>query len=312
MFRPDGSVTDRTFNLGDFRQALGAFTTGVTVVTTRGQDDNDVGLTANSFNSVSLDPPMILWSLGKSALSLPHFRAAKYFAVHILSEDQEVLSGQFARRGVDKFAGVDIERGPGDVPLLKHCAACFICRTAHQYEGGDHIIFVGEVVDFGQWDRAPLLFHGGRYGKLRQSASLDIQGGGFAEESLGYLLRICSHQILKPLRLELTQRGLTVLQYSVLVVLARYPQSDLSKLVELLSFADLPPSRVEVEGLASQGLVVFDGNRVQLTPAGAKLHVELASIFKASEAAALSGLDFETRQALNIALQQLMESSKRL
>lgn len=301
----------QTFNLGEFRQALGAFTTGVAVVTTRGQDDNDVGLTANSFNSVSLDPPMILWSLCKTALSLPHFKAAKYFAVHILSEDQEAISSQFAKRGVDKFAGVDIERGPGDVPLLKHCAACFICRTAHQYEGGDHIIFVGEVIDFGQWARAPLLFHGGRYGKLSKTASRDIQDAGFAEESLGYLLRLCSHQILMPLKLELTQRGLTVLQYSVLVVLARYQQLEFGKLVDLLSFADLPLSRTEVEELARQGLVVFDGNRLQLTSAGAQLHVELASIFKASEAAALGGLDFETRQALNIALQQLMESSKK-
>jgi 3-hydroxy-9,10-secoandrosta-1,3,5(10)-triene-9,17-dione monooxygenase reductase component len=303
-------MTDQTFNPGDFRKALGSFTTGVTVVTTRGTDDNDVGLTANSFNSVSLDPPMILWSLGKNALSMSHFRAAEYFAVHILSEDQESISGQFAKRGVDKFADVDIERGPGNVPLLKHCAARFICKTAHQYEGGDHLIFVGEVIDFAQWERAPLLFHSGRYGQLQKTTSADIKGGGFAEESLGYLLRLCSHQILRPLKLELAQRGFGVAQYSVLASLARYQQSDLPKLLELLAFGDNLPTEAEVDDLVRRGLIERSGNQVQLTAAGAKLHVELASIFKASESAALSALDFETRQALNIALRRLMESSK--
>ncbi len=300
----------QSFDPGEFREALGSFTTGVTVVTTRGTDDNDVGLTANSFNSVSLDPPMVLWSLGKSAFSTPHFRQAGYFAVHILSEDQEALSGQFAKRGVDKFAGVEIERGPDDIPLLKHCAARFICESAHQYEGGDHIIFVGQVVDFAHWERAPLLFHGGRYGQLQKAMSGNSRGGGFAEESLGYLLRMCSHQILQPLKLELGRRGMSVPQYTVLATLARFKETSLEKLMELLAFGDKLPSRQELTELAEAGLIELDGDSLQLTAAGAKLHVELASIFKASESEALSSLDFETQQELSIALHKLVENSK--
>src|SRR5687767_15380608 len=106
-----------------FRNALGAFATGVTVVSTRSADGIDVGLTVNSFNSVSLDPPMVLWSLARSAMSLTVFTEAKYFTVHLLAADQQELSDRFARRGADKFAGLDLERGIGGIPLIKGCSA---------------------------------------------------------------------------------------------------------------------------------------------------------------------------------------------
>lgn len=147
-----------------FRNALGAFATGVTVITTRAADGSDVGVTANSFNSVSLDPPMILWSIGKNSSSLAAFMAAETFAVHILAADQEQLSGRFAKSGTDKFAGVEIERGLGDAPLLKGAAARFQCRTAFRHEAGDHYILVGEVDEFDHDGHAPLAFHSGRYG----------------------------------------------------------------------------------------------------------------------------------------------------
>ena len=100
-----------------FRDALGSFVTGVTIVTTRGEG-TDIGLTANSFNSVSLEPPMVLWSLALSSSSLPAFRQAPWWAVHILASEQEELSARFAQRGIDKFAGLAISRGPGGIPLL--------------------------------------------------------------------------------------------------------------------------------------------------------------------------------------------------
>ena len=149
---------DANFDVAEFRNALGSFTTGVTIVTTQGNNGNDVGLTANSFNSVSLDPPMVLWSLGKSALSMTHFQTADHFAVHILAQDQQDLSQRFATRGIDKFSDLDISRGPNNVPLLEQCAARFICKTVYQYEGGDHIIFVGEVISFEHSAKHPLLF----------------------------------------------------------------------------------------------------------------------------------------------------------
>src|SRR5690606_35997386 len=104
---------------------------------------------------------MVLWSLAKTSLSLEAFREASHFAVHILSSEQEALSNLFAKRGADKFSGLGLERGQSGIPLLTGCGARFQCRTAFQYEGGDHIIFVGEVTDFDYSDREPLLFHRG-------------------------------------------------------------------------------------------------------------------------------------------------------
>lgn len=146
-----------------FRTALASFTTGVTIVTTRNELGADVGLTVNSFNSVSLDPPMVLWSLGKRSSNLAAFKAAEYFAVHILAADQEKLATRFAKSGAGKFADIDVGRGRGGVPLIDGCAARFECRTAFEYEGGDHVIFVGEVIAFDHSNRPPLVFYGGRY-----------------------------------------------------------------------------------------------------------------------------------------------------
>lgn len=154
---------DREDRARRFRNALGAFATGVTIVTTRDADGQDIGLTANSFNSVSLHPPMVLWSLAKSARSLPAFLAGPHFAVHVLAANQEELSLRFATRGSEKFGGLDLERGVSQLPLLRGCSARFQCRTAFRHEAGDHMIFVGEVEEFDHSDLPELLFHRGRY-----------------------------------------------------------------------------------------------------------------------------------------------------
>src|SRR3546814_136968 len=176
-----------------FRKALGTFATGVTIITARTVDGTPVGLTANSFNSVSLSPPLVLWSLANTSANLEVFRAAEYWAVHVLATDQEALSGRFSKRGIDKFAGLDIDRGRGDTPLLRGCAARFQCRTAFQYEGGDHLIFVGEVLDFDRAEGAPLVFHEGRYAHATRRDAPDVKprsahlAGSFSEDFLGYL-----------------------------------------------------------------------------------------------------------------------------
>ncbi len=152
-----------------FRRALGCFATGVTIVTTVDPNGAPVGLTASSFNSVSLNPPLVLWSLDRGARSMPFFQAAPYFAVHVLCQEQVELSNRFAKAGIDRFEGITYEPGLGGVPLLSDCAAVFQCSTVHQYDGGDHIIFVGEVKTFTNVDREPLIFHGGRYARLTPS-----------------------------------------------------------------------------------------------------------------------------------------------
>ncbi|MEW4448976.1 flavin reductase family protein [Qipengyuania sp. JC766] len=161
------------FDQTAFRNALGTFATGVTIVTARDGGGKPVGLTANSFNSVSLDPPMVLWSLALSSGNLEAFRNAKNWAVHILAVTQEDMSNRFARGGADKFAGMDLDDGPEGAPLIRGCAARFGCRARFEYEGGDHAIFLGEVVDFEQTDADPLIFHGGRYGRLENRPNPD-------------------------------------------------------------------------------------------------------------------------------------------
>ena len=159
-------MTKGNFDQADFRKTLGQFATGVTIVTTLDLEQEPVGITCSSFNSLSMDPPLILWSLAKTAFSLPAFEASKYFNVHILCSDQDQLSNNFAKASTDKFKHVKYKKGLGDTPVLEKYAALFECKTKYKYEGGDHIIFVGEVISFTHEETKPLVFHGGSYAGL--------------------------------------------------------------------------------------------------------------------------------------------------
>jgi flavin reductase (DIM6/NTAB) family NADH-FMN oxidoreductase RutF len=153
----------RSFDANELRQVLGTFFTGVTVITTIDSAGRPHGLTANSFNSVSLDPPLILWSQSRAAPSHPTFRACSRFAVNILAEDQIDISKRFARGGIDKFAGVGTHAGEHGMPLIDGCAAWIECRLVDTYPGGDHVVFMGEVEHIARHGRQPLLFGDGRY-----------------------------------------------------------------------------------------------------------------------------------------------------
>ncbi len=156
------AVAER-FDRRDYRRALGQFATGVTVVTTRAADGRPLGLTVNSFSSVSLNPPLIVWSLSRQAPSFPDFCRATHFAVNVLEARQHHLSRQFSTPLSDKFVGVEFVEGPAHVPLLSGVIAHFICRTVKQYDGGDHVIFLGEVEQYRYAEGEPLVFHSGRY-----------------------------------------------------------------------------------------------------------------------------------------------------
>jgi flavin reductase (DIM6/NTAB) family NADH-FMN oxidoreductase RutF len=151
------------FDRRDFRRALGQFATGVTVVTTRCSDSRRIGVTVNSFSSVSLDPPLILWSLARQSASLADFMKATHFAVNVLESRQHHLSRQFSTPVPDKFSGVDCAEGPSGVPLLCGTIAHFVCRNVRQYDGGDHVIFLGEVESYRYGEGEPLVFHSGNY-----------------------------------------------------------------------------------------------------------------------------------------------------
>jgi len=155
-----------SFTQQDFRNALGGFATGITVITTLGKNGQKVGMTANSFNSVSLTPPLILWSIGKNTNCFEDFMAADAFAVHVLAEDQQDLSNLFATTGIDRFADLECNEGLSGVPILPHYSVCFQCKMAKQYDGGDHIIMTGEVVQFDDNGLQPLVFYRGNYHNL--------------------------------------------------------------------------------------------------------------------------------------------------
>jgi 3-hydroxy-9,10-secoandrosta-1,3,5(10)-triene-9,17-dione monooxygenase reductase component len=155
-----------SFTQQEFRNALGGFATGITIITALGKNGQKVGMTANSFNSVSLTPPLILWSIGKNTNCFEDFMAAEAFAVHVLAEDQQDLSNLFATSGIDRFANLDCTEGLSGIPLLPHYSVCFQCKMSHQYEGGDHIIMLGEVIEFTDNQHQPLLFHRGNYNNL--------------------------------------------------------------------------------------------------------------------------------------------------
>ncbi|HEY2462396.1 MAG TPA: styrene monooxygenase/indole monooxygenase family protein [Candidatus Acidoferrum sp.] len=151
------------FDRRDYRRALGQFATGVTIVSARGRQGQRVGLTVNSFSSVSLDPPLVLWSLAKHSPSYADFAAASHFAVNILAADQHHLSRKFSTPVPDRFEGVDCTDEPAGCPSLNGATATFVCRLLREFDGGDHVIFLAEVEDYRWREGEPLVFHSGRY-----------------------------------------------------------------------------------------------------------------------------------------------------
>jgi flavin reductase (DIM6/NTAB) family NADH-FMN oxidoreductase RutF len=152
------------FTTDDFRAALGQFTTGVTIVTACDAEGRLIGLTANSFNSVSLSPPLVLWSLARQSTSMPGFLSTPYYAVNVLAADQRLLAERFARKGIDRFEGTPWRPGLTGAPVIEGAVAVFECSHRRQHDEGDHVIFVGKVEHCRRRLGAkPLVFHGGRF-----------------------------------------------------------------------------------------------------------------------------------------------------
>ena len=152
-----------TFDHRDFRSALGQFATGVAIVTGRTKRGRCIGLTVNSFASVSLDPPFVLWGLGKASTEYSDFTKARHFAINVLAADQHHLSRRFAAKLPDRFAEIDCSDSVEGCPLLKGATAHFVCRVIRKFKGGDHMIFLGEVIHYRWRQGEPLIFHSGQY-----------------------------------------------------------------------------------------------------------------------------------------------------
>lgn len=303
-----------------FRSALGSFATGVTIVTTHDGKAQDVGMTASSFNSVSLDPPMVLWSLSKSSGSLSAFMETDHFAVHVLACDQQALSDKFAKRGEDKFSGVATERGVDNVPLLQGCSARFQCRTAFRYEGGDHVILVGEVLDFDHFPREPLLFHGGKYAKVlpsvkeAQNALADDVESSYRKDFLAYLVGVAAAQLARPVRDHYTAAGLTDEEYYVLTLLMARPDDTADDIDKLLAVGGCSLTQPMLNSMSEAGYLKVENagpeRKMHLLPKGRQLAIEIFAVAKAAESAAAWALDYDELKLLKHLLKKLIRGKR--
>lgn len=171
---------DLAFDARDLRRAFGRFATGVTVVTFRLADGRRVGLTANSFASVSLDPPLVSWNYRRTSPHLDAVMACHHFVVHVLSADQVDLSQRMARPADDKFAGLPLQDGLGGTPRIAGSLATFECELWRTLEAGDHVIFIGRVVRYEHTDGEPLMFVNGRYAQPAAPCAAASPAGGAA------------------------------------------------------------------------------------------------------------------------------------
>lgn len=309
-------------NPRQFRAALGAFPTGVTIVTTRDASGRDIGLTANSFNSVSLDPPLVLWSLSRQSSSMHAFEASDYFAVHILSAQQEHLASRFGQRDINRFAGLTLGRGHGEAPLLEGCTARFECKRAHLYQGGDHVIIVGEVLTFERFDRPPLAFHGGKYALSLQKAAdpkalrPDADSGELVVDlnGLNMLLAIAYRHLRLSLDPVLEAQGLSETDYWLLNMVGSEGGRTIARINHLLRFTGQTIPDVQCAALASRGLIELeDAGKTaiaHLTPRGRQVLMELSAVTRSVETAAESGLDFAEAQLMRQLLRRLIFSMR--
>lgn len=287
------------------RGALGSFATGVTIVTTC-HDGHDVGLTANSFNSVSLDPPLVLWSLAKKSASSGAFMTADAFAVHVLSAQQQDLSNRFARSGTDKFAGLALERGRDGVPLLPDCAARFECRTAYRYDGGDHVIFVGEVLALDHSDKEPLLFHRGEYARKTGQPQREVETG---QRDIGDLVARVHLMLTGEMRRASAALGLSPADHYALLVLMQSGPSSLADIERVLAGSDWRWSEAERDGLVRRGLIApAGGEGLELTRAGREAVIELLAEAKAIEARAQREFEDDELELLRGLLARLLDA----
>ncbi|VVP34292.1 p-hydroxyphenylacetate 3-hydroxylase, reductase component [Pseudomonas fluorescens] len=307
-----------SFDPQAFRAALGTFTTGVTIITTQTEDGSPVGITANSFNSVSLNPPMVLWSLSKQARSLPVFTSGKHWNVHVLSTEQEALSGRFATQGEDKFSEIKLDNGVSGAPLLQDCTARFQCRTAFQYEGGDHVIFVGEVLAFDHSDRAPLAFQSGQYAlatrkprsELRLATTPPPPECSYTEDLLGYLLGRGHYQVLNALRQMLSNQHLDEQAFFILSILCIRDNLNLEEINTFVNYTGREVTLASMRFLENQRLVAFEGSaaslRFVLTAQGREVSLHQLALAKAVEEDLSAKLGTADAQALKVLLKRLI------
>lgn len=298
-----------------FRKALGQFPTGVTIVTAS-HGERRIGMTANSFASVSLEPPLVLWSAAKTAPSHDAFVAASGFAVHFLGAEHQELALRFAGRGTDKFAGLEFTTGITGAPLLAELAPIFECRTWARYDGGDHTILVGEVLRLVERAHDPLLFHSGVLRRIEASAPRRPQAprdGSFARSYLAYLLARASFIVSGEFHAQLKTWNLSVPEWRVLACLMdgeALPVGELAAMA-LMKQPRLTKvlDRMEADGLVERGGTADDRRRtlIHLTDKGRNLAKPVLRAAKTHETELLNRFTEEERAIIKHALDLLID-----
>lgn len=241
----------------ELRNCFGKFATGITVITAIAPDGTKLGLTVNSFSSLSLDPPMILWSLDKKSKSLDALSAASHFAVNVLASDQMDVSNNFARTSDEKFDGVDLMPSEFDLPLLAGTVAHLECKNINQIEGGDHIIFIGKVENFEMGDKKPLLYTNGQYTVAARhpgtrQADPDQQDRSSSDEFIIPLLLRSYWEISEPFYKEIQDEGIPASHARILVHLSHSPELTTRELGDAIR-VDMASVAMSVNWLCDNG-----------------------------------------------------------
>jgi flavin reductase (DIM6/NTAB) family NADH-FMN oxidoreductase RutF/DNA-binding MarR family transcriptional regulator len=281
------------------RRCFGQFGTGVTIMTSQTGQDR-VGVTANSFSSLSLDPPLVLWSIKRTSRSFDAFLKAEYFAVNVLSTDQIAVSQAFSGPQADKFAGIDCVPGKTGSPTIRNAIAIMECQIENRYDGGDHIILIGRVLHFSQSPGEALLFCQGRYAVAIDHPTLgapidQTRDGNIdsddAKRSFWRLMFLALHRMSRRFDRHREEEGINPQQSRVLIDLFDKPGRTFEQLVEM-SF--LPPIVAEdaVAALVERGYVCrnSDGN-LALTEFGVACRQAMHLRWKKFEDQELAGID---------------------
>lgn len=308
---------DTTFDTRAFRRALGNFATGVTVVTAATSSGRKVGVTANSFNSVSLDPPLVLWSIDKRSSSHEVFEEASHFAVNVLAADQIDLSNNFARPKDDRFAGIEYDPGEGGSPVFADCSARFHCEKFQQVDGGDHWIMIGKVVAFDDFGRSPLLYHQGAYSMVLPHTRMTKREEGQAPSShfqgrLSHNLYYLMTQALRIYQANYQPRqlstGLRTSEARMLMVLENDAGLNIADLQREVA---MPAREIEeaVANLKRKGLVNDEGDRVHLTVKGIDETEGLWSIAKEQQEKVFGQFSDEQVDHFKVVLQGIIKGA---
>lgn len=286
-------MSDKTFDKKHFRRALGQFPTGITIITACDKTGRLAGMTANSFHSVSLNPPLIAWCIDKSSYGMPIYEQAEHFAVNILGKDQTELSLHFASRQEDKFADINYHKGAGGSPLLENCAAQFECKTSQMIDAGDHVVMMGEVLDY-RYDEmiTPLVFSRGAFAATMQHPSslphnqAHAEPNEFLSNYLLYLLNIAFTNYTAQLYPRLAEHAsVTPEEWRVLTSLNMNAPVKASAIARLVMQPDVE-FKETIQFLVDKGWVDFDPaqDQLALTQTGRELTEKLIALARAHEA----------------------------